>query len=95
MDFQRIIPAHWKGYQESFNGCRVGIKIISEFRVGFIKDISAVIAEMDINIIDILIRLDCTYILLDLLSFDQFDYLLDKLERVKGVLKVSKVDKFK
>ena len=95
LDFQRIIPAHWKGFEESFAGCRVGIKVVSEFRVGFIKDISAVIASMNINIIDILIKPNCTYLLLDLLSFDQFDYLLDKIEQVKGVLRVSKVDSFR
>ena len=95
LDFQRIIPAHWKGFEESFAGCRVGIKVISEFRVGFIKDVSAVVAGMNINIIDILIKPNCTYLLLDLLSFDQFDYLLDKIEQVKGVLRVSKVDSFR
>ena len=98
LDNQRIIPAYWKGFEvdrRHENTCRVAIKILSEFRIGFIKDVSSVMASMDINIIDILLKQNCTYFLIDLVSFDQFDYLLDKLEQVKGVIKVSRVEKFR
>ncbi len=100
LDAERIVFAGWKG-NESADGrkYRVGIKVLCVSRVGLIKDITLVISEMNINIVDVRIRKssgglfeDC--FLLDLNTVDQFDLLVDKIEKIKGVVKVTREEKF-
>lgn len=98
---ERIIFAEWKGKKNKNAELlyRVGIKLTVVSRVGLIHDVTAIIAGMGINIADVAIRkagsgLQHECFLLDLVDLDQFDVLMDKLEQVKGVVKVVRQDKF-
>ncbi len=101
LDGERLIFAQWKGVKNSQeNHYRVGINLTVVSRVGLIHDITSVISSMGINIVDVSIKRagsglynDC--FLLDLDSLDKFDLLLDKLEEIKGVVKVVREDQFK
>ncbi|OGJ41859.1 hypothetical protein A3B60_01515 [Candidatus Peregrinibacteria bacterium RIFCSPLOWO2_01_FULL_39_12] len=98
---ERIIFADWKG-KKSINTkslYRVGIKLTVVSRVGLIHDVTSIIAGMGINIADVAMKKDSSGLnndcfLLDLVDLDQFDVLMDKLEQVKGVVKVVRQDKF-
>lgn len=99
---ERMMAASWKGLETSkIKGkCRVGVKITVVSRIGLIHDLTKIITEMKIDIVDVMIKnagsgLFNDYFLLDLGDFDQFDLLLDKLEEVNGVVKVIRSDDFK
>lgn len=102
LDRERFIPANWKGFPETpeRSKYRVGIKLTTVSRVGLIHDVSRILKEMDINIVDVMIRpasaglyYDC--FLLDLDDLDKFDVLMDKLENIEGVQKVARDDDFR
>lgn len=99
---ERMMAASWKGLEsaKTKGKCRVGLKITVVSRIGLIHDLTKIITEMKINIIDVMIKnagsgLYNDYFLLDLYDFDKFDLLLDKLEEVNGVVKVIRSDDFK
>lgn len=97
---ERIISAEWKGNAVKGNnlGYRVKIKISTLYpRVGLIRDVSAVIASLGFNIIDIGLdvneqKIRNLYILVELTSLDKLDLLLKKLEKVQDVVGVSRED---
>lgn len=102
LDGERLIFADWKGKLKNHDGpvYRVGIRLTVISRVGLIHDITSIMTQMGINIVDVLIRKagsglynDC--FLLELHDLNQFDVLLDKLENIKGVIKVVKENNFK
>ncbi|MBI4975748.1 bifunctional (p)ppGpp synthetase/guanosine-3',5'-bis(diphosphate) 3'-pyrophosphohydrolase [Candidatus Peregrinibacteria bacterium] len=97
---ERLIYADWKGFKKSLSGTKyiVGIKVIGVSRIGFLSDVTSIISNMGINIRDIAIRKgdggfyeNCFS--LEFSSLDQFDVLVDKLEAVKGVIKVAREEK--
>lgn len=99
LDGERIIMAGWKGISAKSWQYQVGIiaKVVS--RVGLIHDISSVINMFGINIVDIMIKPlgsglyhDC--FLLEFNDLERFDSLMDRLEGIEGVLKVSRMEKF-
>lgn len=99
---ERMIAASWKGLdsEKTKGKCRIGVKITVVSRIGLMHDLTKIITEMKIDIIDVMIKnagsgLFNDYFLLDLSDFDQFDLLLDKLEEVNGVVKVVRSDDFK
>lgn len=99
---ERMMAANWKGFvSEKIKGkCKIGLKVTVVSRIGLIHDLTKIITEMKIDIIDVMIKnagsgLFNDYFLLDLDNFDQFDLLLDKLEEVNGVVKVIRSDDFK
>ncbi|MDA1060943.1 MAG: RelA/SpoT family protein [bacterium] len=100
LDKERFIGVHWKGQKFEDGHLNVGIKVTCFSRVGLIHDITSVITAMGINILDVIIKQadsgiyeDC--FLLDLHDLDKFDELLNKIEDINGVIKVSRDDKFK
>lgn len=99
LNAERFISAKWKG-AVSDGGLTIGVKCLCVSRVGLIHDITAIINDFDINILDVMIKKagsglyeDC--FLLDFKDLNQFDALLDKLEDIKGVVKVTRDDDFK
>lgn len=98
LDGERILFAQWKGQaQEQASHYRVGIKLTVVSRIGLINDLTSIISGMGINIVDVSIKkvgsgIYDDHFLLDLDDLEKFDILLDKLEQIKGVLKVFKGD---
>ena len=101
MEVSRIINADWKGMIDRRpSNYRVGINLTVFSRVGLIHDITSVIADYNINIVDVVIKKAQSKFyhqcfLLDMNDLDKFDDLLDRLEEVKGVLKIVRDDSFK
>lgn len=102
LDHDRVIFAGWKGIESGERNTKyiVPIKVVDVDRVGLIRDLSTVIANLGIGILDITIKqargcLDEDYFLLEMDDINQFDVLVDKLEEVDGVVKVMKSDKVK
>jgi GTP diphosphokinase / guanosine-3',5'-bis(diphosphate) 3'-diphosphatase len=97
---ERIIFADWKGATSDQRKYLVGIKVKAMIRVGLMSDLTSTISDFDILIRDISIdraRNDVSeeFFLLEFDELDVFDKLMDKIEGVKGVLKVSKDDRTK
>lgn len=99
---ERILFAEWKkhGGRHSKKIFRVGIKLTVVSRVGLIHDITSAVSDLNINIVDVVIKKGTSgfyndYFVLDLDNLDKFDQLLDKLEDVKGVMKVVREDRIK
>ena len=102
LDSDRLISASWKvvNNERLSHRYRVGLRLTVMSRIGLIHDVTSIITEFGINIVDVMIKksnggLYYDYFLLDLDDLDKFDMLLDKLEDIKGVIKVSKDDSFK
>lgn len=100
MNREKIIFAEWKGYEaeQSRSGFRIGIELQVISRVGLIQDITSVISNMQINILDIMIKRGSDkfhhdYFLLDLPDKSLVDNLLEKLGSISGVMKVVRADK--
>lgn len=97
---QRFLYADWKSnYQRERGSFKVGIKLTVVSRVGLMQDITSVIASFGLSIIDVKIQKKSSNMYLDsfLLDWDdlnKFDELLDKLEEINGVVKVSKDESF-
>jgi GTP diphosphokinase / guanosine-3',5'-bis(diphosphate) 3'-diphosphatase len=97
---ERIIMAKWKGQEVVGAEIQVGLKLLVASRVGLMSDITNVISEFKIYIVDIKIErakdgLHENYFLLHLDDLNKFDKFLDKLEGIEGVLKVTRQDNFK
>ena len=102
LDIERLISASWKGERKDLvsKKYRIAIKLTVMSRVGLIHDITSVITSFGINIIDVMIKkvnggFYNDFFLLDFDDLDEFDRLLDRLEDVKGVVKVNRDDSFK
>lgn len=97
---ERIMIAHWAGEEKAHKAkYQIGIEMKVVSRIGLIQDITSVISTFGIDIIDIRIQAvgadlyrDC--FLLEFDNLEHFDLLIDKLEAVQGVLKVSKMKDF-
>ncbi len=100
LDGERIIFASWKGF-DSFTDAKkykVRIKMTVVSRLGLIHDITSVISDLGVNILDVTIKKSGggfynDFFLLEMDSLDKFDVLLDKLENINGVTKVVREDK--
>ncbi|MFH1533804.1 MAG: RelA/SpoT family protein [Nitrospirota bacterium] len=98
---ERIIFADWKGISTT-TGRKylVGIKINAMIRVALMSDITSTISNFDIMIRDVSIKkarngVSEEFFLLEFDDLDVFDRLMDKIENIKGVLKVVKDDRTK
>jgi GTP diphosphokinase / guanosine-3',5'-bis(diphosphate) 3'-diphosphatase len=97
---ERIIIAKWKGQVIVEGEVEIGLKLLVASRVGLMSDITKIISQFGIYIVDIRIEkakdgLHENYFLLHLDDLDKFDAFLDKLEDIEGVLKVTRQDKFR
>lgn len=101
LDNERIIFAEWKDNRRMPEKLYlVGIKILLVSRIGLMSDMTAIMANMGVNIRDVAINkvksgLIEDYFLLEFDDLEKFDQLVDKLEKVDGVLKIIKDDRFK
>ncbi len=93
---ERLTYAGWKSGVSNDPKYIVGIKIVAMSRVGLVRDISAVILNVGINIITIALKQtegrDEEHYILELSDLSQFDMIVDRIEKIKGVLNVSKLD---
>lgn len=101
LDDDRIIFAEWRDAKKE-KGPRyvVGIKVSAVGRVGLVRDVTSVISGMGVNIRDMALKvakggLSEEYYLLEFGDLDLFDQIIDRLENVKGVLKVVRSDRLK
>lgn len=102
LDGERIIFANWKGLDlaEGAAKYKVRIKLTVVSRLGLIHDITSVISDLGMNILDVMIKKSGggfynDFFLLEMDDLDKFDVLLDRLENIQGVTKVSREDKVK
>lgn len=102
LNVERLVFAQWKFGLKSGGGKKyvLGIKLIVAPRIGLIHDVTSIISGLGIMIRDLLIKnlkggLNENFYLLELNGLDQFDRLMDRLETVPGVLKVSRDERFK
>lgn len=97
---ERIIFADWKAVSGTRRKYLVGIKVKAMIRVGLMSDITSAISNFDIMIRDVSIKtarngISEEFFLLEFDELDVFDRLMDKIENIKGVLKVVKDDRTK
>jgi GTP diphosphokinase / guanosine-3',5'-bis(diphosphate) 3'-diphosphatase len=95
LDKSRIVAADWQGVEKSGQNYRVRLKILVVSRIGLIRDITAVISKLNVHIVDMNIKGDVEglcedYFTLEIDDLDKFDVLFNNLERVKGVVKVTR-----
>jgi len=90
----RIIPASWDIAEEKQKKSYI-VKVIIEGidRIGLFRDIATIIAEMNINIVDIMLLAKTKNFLkrafiLDVENYELLDKTMDKLEDVQGVSRV-------
>ncbi len=101
LDNERIIFAEWKGGKRSPEKLYlVGIRVLLVSRIGLMSDMTAIMAQMGVNIRDVSVNkvksgLIEDYFLLEFDDLDKFDQLVDKLEKVQGVLKIIRDERFK
>ncbi len=102
LDQERIVFADWKGAasDNSEKKYLVGIRIDAVCRVGLMSDITSIISDLGLNIRDVVVNrarngLSEEYFLVEFDDLNKFDRLFDKLEGVKGMLKVAKSNKFR
>jgi GTP pyrophosphokinase len=96
----RLISVAWANVKKSdVFKYRVNLVIELEDRVGMLRDITNIISDQNINIVDLslgrtnpneLIKL--RNVVIEVNSYDQLETLLNKLERIPDVLSVKKVD---
>jgi len=91
----RVIKAKWTSqYEVSF---LTGLKVIGTDRVGLINDVSKIISEeLKVNMSSISFRSDAGAfegeIMLYVTDTRHLDFLMGKLEKVDGVVRVSRFD---
>lgn len=101
LDNERIVFAEWKeNLKRPEKIYLVGIRILLVSRIGMMSDMTAIMAQMGVNIRDVSVNKVKTgliedYFLLEFDDLDKFDHLVDKLEKVRGVLKIIRDDRFK
>lgn len=93
LDGKRLMVADWKQKKSDQSSYRASLKIKLVSRVGMFRDISTVIADLGISIVDIRIEdigggLAYDYFMVDYNLPDSLSKLVEKLSKVDGVLKV-------
>ncbi|MBD3360523.1 RelA/SpoT family protein [Candidatus Peregrinibacteria bacterium] len=101
LETERIVFADWKE-KTRLKGPRflVGIKVSAVGRVGLMRDVTSIISNFGVSIKDVAVieqksGISEEHYLIELNELDQFDRLIDKIENIKGVLKVVRDEKFK
>ncbi|MBU1992751.1 MAG: RelA/SpoT family protein [Patescibacteria group bacterium] len=96
LDETRLLESTWGSSQkEPIVKYRVKFSIEMVNRVGLLRDITSVIASFDASIVNFEIKSQSGNVItrsvtLEVLDLDQFDKILDKLERVQNVLRVER-----
>lgn len=95
---EKILRVSWKGLADRRTRVVVRLRVAS--RSGLIPVVTSIINGLGVEVVDLKIGYEGNdaYVNSFLLGFDnldKFDLLMDKLENVEGVLKVSKEDVFK
>lgn len=96
LDEKRILDASWGAKTKTATPMyRVRFFVEAVSRIGLLRDITEVIASNGANIVDFEMQsrtenIFVRAITLDVESFDQFDRILDRIEGVKNVLRVTK-----
>jgi len=97
LDERRLLDAGFgiQGKNDGGNQYRVKFLIEAVSRIGLLRDITEVIASFGAQIVDYEMKASSGNVIirsvtLDVLDFDQFDKILDRIEGVKNVLRVEK-----
>ena len=98
LDKERIISASWQGghgWKGKFD-YRAKLKVVTLVsRVGLIRDVSAIIASLGLDIIDISLeiveqKLYVLHVVLDLVDPKQLEVVLDEIGKIPDVMQVMK-----
>jgi GTP pyrophosphokinase len=101
LDSERIIFASWK---DSDSGGRdrylLGIKVEGISRIGLMSEITSVISNLGFQIRDVYMKdlksgISEEYFLIEIDDIEKFDSLFDKLESIRGVLRVTRDNRLK
>lgn len=89
----RVLSAHWE--KNSHPYCLVDIELQTLDRVGLLRDVSRELANLKVNIANLKLSrqfknndIASISLTLEVQDIDQLVYILEKLEKIKGVLKV-------
>jgi len=99
LNYDRFVSAHFKSAFDDVTKYLVGIKLIVMSRVGLMNAITAEIAKQNVVIRDIQIKemkgseLYEDYFLLEMDDLNKFDVIMDRLESIDGVMKVTRAEK--
>ncbi len=91
---ERRLPARWVSETATIRLIRIVVG--GRNRIGFLRDIATTIAQLEINIADIVLRQSDKHEILHELTIEvtelsQLDRLLDQLEKIEGVNRVERV----
>ena len=91
----KMVFAEWKGQKPAASNFTVCIRLSVVSRVGLIRDITAVISALGLQILDIRMEgnrdgLHNDYFTLDFPDLEKFEILMNKLEQIPGVVSVTR-----
>lgn len=91
----RILDARWRAKDATAYAARYVVRVLVEAvnRIGLIRDLTTVTADLNINILDFALRSQTENtimrsLLLEVSGYEQLDELMQRMERVTGVLQV-------
>ncbi len=99
LNYDRFVSAHFKNAFDDVTKYLVGIKLIVMSRIGLMNAITAEISKQNVVIKDIQINelknseLYEDYFLLEMNDLNKFDIIIDRLENIDGVIKVTRAEK--
>lgn len=93
----RVLPARWVSDVVSTPRYRVRVLIEAANRIGLMRDITTIVAEMNLQILDFSLRhQDDRFVtrslMIDVTGYDQLDDIIRRLEGVRGVTQVMRED---
>ena len=99
LNSKRIIPASFKGFREHRALSHVTVKILVRVRIGLLRDLGSAIASNGVNIssyynskVSGKEEYSLINMVLDVADFEQFEKVLDAIEKVSGVESVTRAD---
>ncbi|PIZ76708.1 hypothetical protein COY05_00440 [Candidatus Peregrinibacteria bacterium CG_4_10_14_0_2_um_filter_38_24] len=99
LNYDRFVAAHFKNISDEGPKYIVGIKVVVMSRIGLMNELTAEMAKLNMTIKDIQLKelgdagLHEDYFLLEMDNLDKFDIIIDRLENINGVMKVSRAKK--
>ncbi len=99
LNYDRFVAARFKNVSDDSPKYLVGIKLMVMPRLGIMNEITAFIAKQKVIIKDIQLKelKDCglyeDYFLLEMDDLNKFDVIMDELESIDGIMKVSRAER--
>lgn len=92
LDASRLIFASWRSASNMHAGLDANLMIDVVLRSGLMKDISSILNDLDISLLDFHMKDKCISVKLSLKAESQLHKVIDRLSSLEGILSVSRVD---